>query len=78
MTKVLAVTLCFGALVVSATGARSQDADFFAGKSITVVIGYAVGGTYNSTARLLSRHMGRHIAGNPNFLPQNVPSSIVR
>ena len=39
MTKVLAVTLCFGALVVSATGARSQNADFFAGKSITVVIG---------------------------------------
>ena len=75
MTKVLAVTLCFGALVVSATGARSQDADFFAGKNVTVMIGYAVGGTYDATARLLSRHMGRHIAGNPNFLPQNLPGS---
>ena len=75
MTKVLAVTLCFGALVVSATGARSQDADFFAGKNITVVIGYAVGGTYDATARLLSRHMGRHIAGNPNFIPQNLLGS---
>jgi tripartite-type tricarboxylate transporter receptor subunit TctC len=75
MTRILAVSLYLGALVATATGARSEDADFFAGKNVTVMIGYAAGGTYDTTARLLSRHMGRHIAGNPNFLPQNLPGS---
>ena len=75
MTRLLAVTLCFGALVANATSARSDDADFYAGKTITVMIGYAAGGTYDATARLLARHMGRHIPGNPTFLPQNLPGS---
>lgn len=75
MTKVLALSLCLGTLVVSATGARSNEAEFFAGKNVTVLIGYAAGGTYDATARLLARHMGRHIAGNPTFLPQNLPGA---
>ena len=75
MTRLLAVTLCLGALVANATSARSDDTDFYAGKNITVMIGYAAGGTYDATARLLSRHMGRHIPGNPTFLPQNLPGS---
>lgn len=75
MTRISSVSLCLGALVASASGARSDEADFFAGKNVTVLIGYAAGGTYDATARLLSRHMGRHIPGNPNFLPQNLPGS---
>lgn len=75
MTRALAVSLCLGALVASATSARSDETDFFAGKNISVMIGYAAGGTYDATARLLSRHMGRHIPGNPTFLPQNLPGS---
>jgi tripartite-type tricarboxylate transporter receptor subunit TctC len=55
--------------------ANTLDADFFAGKSITILIGYAAGGTYDATARLLARHMGHHIAGHPNMLPQNLPGS---
>jgi tripartite-type tricarboxylate transporter receptor subunit TctC len=75
MIRISAVSLCFGALLASATGARSSDADFYAGKNITILIAYAAGGTYDATARLLSRHMGRHIPGNPTFLAQNVPGS---
>src|SRR6476469_973990 len=75
MNILLAAPLCFAAFVTGVTGARADDADFFAGKNVTVMIGYAAGGTYDATARLLSRHMGRHIAGNPNFLPQNLPGS---
>ena len=75
MNRLLAAPLCFAAFVTGVTCARANDADFFAGKNVTVMIGYAAGGTYDATARLLSRHMGRHIAGNPNFLPQNLPGS---
>ncbi len=65
--------LCLGA--ASSAQAQVAETDFFAGKSITVLIGYAAGGTYDATARLLSRHMGHHIPGSPIFLPQNLPGS---
>ncbi len=45
------------------------------GKNITILIGYAAGGTYDATGRLLARHMGRHLPGNPGMVPQNMPGS---
>ena len=56
-----------------AQGAAAQSvADFYKGKNITVLIGYAPGGTYDATARLLSRHMPKHIPGNPTMIPSNL------
>ena len=75
MTRAMSLSLLFGALVASATGARSDEAEFFKGKTITVLIGYAAGGTYDATARLVSRHIGHHIPGNPNVIAQNLPGS---
>jgi tripartite-type tricarboxylate transporter receptor subunit TctC len=57
-------------------GAAAQSVEsFYKGKNITVLIGYAPGGLYDITARLLSRHMNRHIPGHPNMIPQNLPGS---
>lgn len=75
MTRVLAALFFLGALVTSSISARSQDADFFGGKTISVLIGYGPGGTYDAIARLLSKHMSNHISGNPKFLPQNLGGS---
>ena len=74
MRRLLGLATCLGLLGTPAQ-ANMPDADFFAGKSITILIGYAAGGTYDATARLLARHMGHHIAGQPNMLPQNLPGS---
>ncbi len=63
------------ALGCSNARAQTSEAEFFAGKSITVLIGYAAGGTYDATGRLLARHMPRHIPGNPAMVPQNMPGS---
>lgn len=52
--------------------AQSQ-ADFFAGKSIRVIIGFDPGGGYDTYARLAARHLARHVPGNPSFVPQNMP-----
>ncbi len=60
---------------VGAANAQATGGEMFAGRNITVLIGYAAGGTYDTTARLLTRHMGRHIPGNPNMIPQNMPGS---
>ncbi len=55
--------------------AQSKDGEFYAGKSINLLIGYAAGGTYDATGRLLARHMPRHIPGQPVMVPQNMPGS---
>ena len=51
--------------------ARAAD-DFYKGKTIDLVIGYSPGATYDLYARLLSRHLGDHIPGNPRIVPRNL------
>jgi tripartite-type tricarboxylate transporter receptor subunit TctC len=50
-------------------------ADFYAGKTIQVLIGFSPGGGYDLYGRLIARHMGRHIPGNPKLVPQNMPGA---
>jgi tripartite-type tricarboxylate transporter receptor subunit TctC len=58
---------------LSPQAARAQDpAAFYAGKSIELDIGYSVGGGYDLYGRLLARHLGKHIPGNPTIVPKNM------
>jgi tripartite-type tricarboxylate transporter receptor subunit TctC len=66
----------FVGLSVSASACARADEveDFYRGKTIQFVIRSAAGGGgYDSYARLLGRHIGRHIPGNPRVLPLNMP-----
>src|ERR1700681_798356 len=49
--------------------------DFYKGRTITVLIGYSPGGSYDSAGRVLARNMGRYIPGNPSLVPQNMPGA---
>jgi tripartite-type tricarboxylate transporter receptor subunit TctC len=49
--------------------------EFFKGKTIRVVVGYAPGGGYDLYARVIARHIGKHIAGNPAFIVENMPGA---
>ena len=49
--------------------------DFYKGKTITIIAGFSPGGGYDVNARVLARHMGRHIPGNPNIIVQNMPGA---
>ena len=51
---------------------KQSVAEFYRGKTIELKIGYSPGGGYDSYARLLARHMGRHIPGNPTIIPTNM------
>lgn len=53
--------------------ARAQD--FYAGKQINLIVGAGVGGGYDHQARLVARHLGRHIPGNPAIIVQNMPAA---
>jgi tripartite-type tricarboxylate transporter receptor subunit TctC len=60
----------------AASPARSDGvADFYAGRTVQLVIGYATGGGYDDYARMLGRHIGRHIPGNPTVIVQNMPGA---
>jgi tripartite-type tricarboxylate transporter receptor subunit TctC len=50
-----------------------QVADFYHGKTLNLIIGTSSGNDYDFRARLLARHLGRHIPGEPTIIPQNMP-----
>jgi tripartite-type tricarboxylate transporter receptor subunit TctC len=60
---------------VAIAPAATQEAGFFAGKKIQLVVGFDVGGGYDLYARTVARHMSRHIPGSPIFVPQNMPGA---
>jgi len=70
----LALAGAFG-IVAAGSAAAEPVADFFKGKTITIVVGYSAGGTYDATARLLSQYLGRHLPGKPSMIVKNMPGS---
>jgi tripartite-type tricarboxylate transporter receptor subunit TctC len=50
-------------------------AEFYRGKTVALTVGYSVGGGYDTYARILARHMGKHIPGNPAVVVQNMPGA---
>jgi tripartite-type tricarboxylate transporter receptor subunit TctC len=67
------------AIVIAAWpgAAWSQKAveEFYRGKKIDLIIGYSSGGTYDLYARLVARHLGRHIPGQPLIVARNMPGA---
>jgi tripartite-type tricarboxylate transporter receptor subunit TctC len=57
--------------------ARAQDAvaAFYKGKQINLIVGSSAGGGYDTYARLLGRHLGKYIPGNPVIVPSNMPGA---
>ena len=57
---------------VLTAGPGALAADFYQGKTLTVIVGYAPGGGVDTTARAVTRHLGRFIPGNPAVTVQNM------
>ena len=67
---------CVVAALTLAAPARAQSVeDFYRGKTVTILIGFSAGGGYDLYARLLARHLGKHIPGNPTVVAQNMPGA---
>ena len=70
------VFACVAAALALAVPAGAQSVEeFYRGRSITVLVGFTAGGGYDLYARLLGRHMGRYIPGNPTMVVQNMPGA---
>jgi len=74
-------TIIFGAVAVVAAAMLAQPAaadkvsDLYSGRTVTIIFGYSVGGTYGKTSLVLSRHLGKNIPGNPTIIVQSMPGA---
>ena len=71
----IAVGAIAAALGFPFPAAAQSVEEFYKGKRIDYVIGSNAGSSYDLWARTIGRHMGRHIPGNPTFLPKNMPGA---
>jgi tripartite-type tricarboxylate transporter receptor subunit TctC len=74
LTRGIAAFLVSLALAVVPAKADAVS-DFYKGKTVTVIVGYGTGGGYDVFARLLARHLGKYIPGNPSVIVQNMPGA---
>jgi tripartite-type tricarboxylate transporter receptor subunit TctC len=70
----VSLLLALAALVLTLTSTAHAD-DFYRGKTISLIIGSNTSGGYDTYGRLLARHMGKHIAGHPAIVVQNMPGA---
>lgn len=80
MTRTSIVTLSAAVvlattLALPAVGQAQTPAEFYKGKTIQIYIGFSPGGSYDLFARLVARHMGKHIPGTPTVVPTNMPGA---
>lgn len=65
-----------GLVVLAGTDAAAQDVEgFFKGRTVTIGVGAAPGGGLDTYARLLARHLGKHIPGAPAVVVSNMPGA---
>jgi len=68
-----AAVLTLAAILFAPPNAQAQDpAAFYKGRNVDLYIGYSVGGAYDLYARVIARHLGKHIPGNPTIVPKNL------
>jgi tripartite-type tricarboxylate transporter receptor subunit TctC len=73
MTARLAVAVC--ALVCAVPAHADPVADFYKGRTVTIVVSSSAAGGYDTIARAVARFMGRHLPGNPTFIVRNMPGA---
>src|ERR1700675_3731929 len=72
----IAFAVAAAACIAAAPAHAADTADaFFAGKTIRLLVGFGPGGGYDLYARTLGRFLGRHLAGEPAIIVQNMPGA---
>jgi tripartite-type tricarboxylate transporter receptor subunit TctC len=67
--------LACGIGLITAAGAQPSVEQFYKGKQIRLIVSSEPGGGYDNYARLVARHLGNHIPGNPSVIVQNMPGA---
>lgn len=72
MVKRLSVSLLASLALAAFCGGAAQAQPYYEGKTVRIIVGLAAGGGFDTYARLIGRHLGRHIPGNPTVIVDNM------
>jgi tripartite-type tricarboxylate transporter receptor subunit TctC len=75
MGKISGCWLLVLSLLLSSPAQGGAQDNFFAGKTIRFVVGFSAGGGYDLYTRTISRHLSKHIPGNPTIIVENMPGA---
>lgn len=67
-----AVTLLVLVSLVASAPRQVSGQEFYKDKTIRIIVGFAAGGGFDTYARIIARHMGKHIPGNPTIIVENM------
>jgi tripartite-type tricarboxylate transporter receptor subunit TctC len=74
--KIASVVVLVSLAVLPSGAALAQN--FYAGKTVRIIVGGSAGGGFDTYSRLIARHMGKHVPGNPTFLVENMTGAATR
>ena len=69
------IAMVFAAAFVIVSGATAHGQDIYKDKTLTFIVGYSPGGTYDQYTRLIARHIGKYLPGNPSAIVENMPGA---
>ena len=72
MSRILYLLTVIAALGFAHVSRAASVDEFYKGKTVRIVVGFSAGGGFDTYARALARHMGKHIPGNPSIVVENM------
>jgi tripartite-type tricarboxylate transporter receptor subunit TctC len=73
--KILLVIIVVAAAAAISLASTAQGQEFLKDKTLTFIVGYSPGGTYDQYTRLIARHINKHVSGNPTRIVENMPGA---
>jgi tripartite-type tricarboxylate transporter receptor subunit TctC len=70
--KVLAVFLRAAGLIGLVSAAQASNHDYYKGKTLRFIVAFSAGGTFDAYTRVIARHFGKHVPGNPSVVVENM------
>jgi tripartite-type tricarboxylate transporter receptor subunit TctC len=72
LRAIVCAAIASPAIIWPAAAPAQPATSYYAGKQVKVIIGLGTGGGYDLWGRMVARHVGRHLPGNPNVIAQNM------
>ena len=69
------VIIVIAAAAAISLASTAQTQEFLRDKTLTFIVGYSPGGTYDQYTRLIARHINKHVSGNPTRIVENMPGA---
>jgi tripartite-type tricarboxylate transporter receptor subunit TctC len=73
--RLFTVVTALVVLTLAGAGRLATAQSFYEGKTIRIIVGLAPGGGFDTYARVIARHMGKHVPGNPTLVVENMPGA---